>query len=188
MQKAPESEVSVWFFRKYKKIKEFEFRKCFLFPFMRENLLILPWDSMSRSFSSSSTFLFIEIFNYEWLDCSRSNLSLSSLYLIWSFLFIYLSCDSHAFSFWDFSFYSYCTVSTFGVFKSAVHLLIGMAKKFRSHLDLQRSVRFEFRKIQTHILKMRIRILRITIRADRDMYLNALAGYQIQINFNYILT
>lgn len=185
MQKAPESEVSVWFFRKYKKIKEFEFRKCFLFPFMRENLLILPWDSMSRSFSSSSTFLFIEIFNYEWLDCSRSNLSLSSLYLIWSFLFIYLSCDSHAFSFWDFSFYSYCTVSTFGVFKSATDR---MTKKSKSHLDPQRSGRFEFRKIQTHILKMRIRILRITIRADRDMYLNALAGYQIQINFNYILT
>ena len=151
MQKAPEAQVSVWFLRKYKKIKEFEFRKCFLFPFMRENLLILPWDSMPRSFSSSSTFIFIEIFNYEWLDCSRSNLSLSSLYLIWSFLFIYLSCDSHAFSFWDFSFYSYCVVSTFGIFKSAVHLLIGMVKKSRSILDLQRSGRFEFGKIQIHI-------------------------------------
>ena len=155
---------------------------------MRENLLIFPRHSMPRSFSSSSTFIFIEIFNYEWLDCSRSNLSLSSLYLIRSFLFIYLSCDSHAFSFWDFSFYSYCAVSTFGVFKSTVHLLIGMAKKFRSGMTPQRSGRSGFGKIRIHILKMWIQILRITIRADRDIYPDALAGSEIQINFNYILT
>lgn len=118
-----------------RKIKEFEFRKCFLFPFMRENLLILPWDSMSRSFSSSSTFLFIKFSTMsDWIVLDLISVFLLFI-LFWSFLFIYLSCDSHVFSFWDFSFYFYCAVSTFGVVKYAVHLLIGIVKKSRPHLD-----------------------------------------------------